>query len=943
MGAVEPALGMQVSETRSVCCYCGTGCGVIIETVGAKVGSKVGSGETAKIINVRGDPDHPANFGRLCSKGASLHLTTQRTGRALVPELRTSRAESRVPVSWDTALDTAAERFAAIIKAHGPDAIAFYISGQLLTEDYYVFNKLARGLVGTNNIDSNSRLCMSSAVAGYKATLGSDAVPCSYDDIALSDLFLLAGSNTAWAHPIVFRRIEDAKVKNPELKIIVVDPRHTDTAAMADLHLAITPGSDVILYSTMLHVMLWEGLVDEAFIAAHTTGFSTLRDKVRELTPAAAAATCGVAADDIVKAARWFGQAKAPLSMWCQGLNQSTHGTSNNAALIHLHLATGKIGQPGMGPFSLTGQPNAMGGREVGAMANLLPGHRDLSNAADREELAALWGVPSIPDQPGKTAVELFDALHEGKIKAVWIACTNPAQSMPDQTKVREALVKAEFVVVQDAYADIETATFADLLLPAASWGEKEGTVTNSERRISRVRAAVSPPGEARPDWEIAAEFARRLGGKLGEKLGTPKVLPTGRADDTANRLFKFNDAAEIFAEHVGLTVGRDLDMSGMSHAILEKNGPQQWPFPQGAQGGQARLYADHRFATADGRALFAPLTFTLTAEATDARYPLRLTTGRLRDQWHGMSRTGRAARLAAHEPTPRLLLNMLDIERRGFKPGELARIKSRRGEIILPVSPSDELKPGQAFIAMHWGARSLSHAGVNQLMLSAFDPISKQPELKAAAIRIEPVELPYRLIALRAADDAQVADEQVLRWRDLLAKLLPSFDYAAVTLAGREHPFVMLSVANAMPLSKEMLDKLVAVLELEECTAYSDPHRAIVKRAKADATSDRLLGVLLAGETSAADWLRDLMASGQSIGELRRWLFAATAKPPLAMASAGRTVCNCFGVTETQINDLYRQGADLDALQAQLKCGTSCGSCLPELRRMGTPLAKAS
>ena len=928
---VESTIESQVSETRSVCCYCGTGCGVIIE--------KVGVGKTAKIINVRGDPDHPANFGRLCSKGSSLHLTTQRTGRALVPELRTSRTVSRAPVSWDTALETAAERFAAIIRQHGPDAVAFYISGQLLTEDYYVFNKLARALIGTNNIDSNSRLCMSSAVAGYKATLGADAVPCSYDDIALSDLFLLAGSNTAWAHPIVFRRIEDAKAKNPELKIIVVDPRRTDTAAMADLHLAITPGSDVILYSAMLHVMLWEGLVDEAFIAAHTTGFAAVRDKVRELTPAAAAPTCGVAAEDIVKAARWFGQAKAPLSMWCQGLNQSTHGTSNNAALIHLHLATGKIGRPGMGPFSLTGQPNAMGGREVGAMANLLPGHRNLLDVADREALAALWGVSGIPDQPGKTAVELFDAVHEGKIKAVWIACTNPAQSMPDQTSVREALVKAEFVVVQEAYADTETVAFADLLLPATSWGEKEGTVTNSERRISRVRAAVPPPGQARADWEIAAEFARRLGKKLG-------VGETAHSAKTG--LFNFTDTADIFAEHVSLTVGRDLDMSGMNYAILEKDGPQQWPFPQGAHGGQARLYEDHQFATVDGRAVFAPLTFTLTAEAPDARYPLRLTTGRLRDQWHGMSRTGRAARLAAHEPTPRLLLNATDIERRGFKPGELVRIKSRRGEIILPVSLSDELKPGQAFIAMHWGARSLSHAGVNQLMLSAFDPISKQPELKAAAVRVESVDLPYRLVALRAADVTDIAgathsaDEQVLSWRDQLARLLPEFDYAAVTLAGRDHPFVVLSVAHATPLSKEMLDQLVAVLDLAECTAYNDPRRAIAKRAKTDTTNDRLLGVLLAGETAAADWLRELMVSGQPVGELRRWLFAATAKPPLAMASAGRTVCNCFGVTETQINDLYRQGADLEALQAQLKCGTSCGSCLPELKRMGSALVKS-
>jgi assimilatory nitrate reductase catalytic subunit len=928
-GSVKP-LESLIHETRSICCYCGTGCGVIIQTSG-----KVGDGDTAKIVGVRGDPDHPANFGRLCSKGASLHLTTQLTGRALTPELRASRAVSRTPTSWDTALDTAAGRFAAIIEEHGPDAVAFYISGQLLTEDYYVFNKLARALVGTNNIDSNSRLCMSSAVAGYKATLGSDAVPCSYADIALADLFLLAGSNTAWAHPIVFRRIEDAKAKNPELKIIVVDPRRTDTAALADLHLAITPGSDVVLYSAMLHVMLWEGLVDEAFIAAHTNGFPALRDKVREITPAAAAATCGVAAEDIVKAARWFGQAKAPLSMWCQGLNQSVHGAGNNAALIHLHLATGKIGRPGMGPFSLTGQPNAMGGREVGAMANLLPGHRDLANAADREELAALWGVPSIPGQPGRTAVELFDALREGRIKAVWIACTNPAQSMPDQTKVREALVNAEFVVVQDAYADIETAAFADLLLPAASWGEKEGTVTNSERRVSRVRAAVAPPGEARADWAIAAEFARRL----GEKVMRSGIHSDG-AGETANRLFNFANTSEIFAEHVSLTVGRDLDMSGMSHAVLEENGPQQWPFPQGAESGRARLYADHHFATADGRAQFAPLTFSLNAEAPDARYPLRLTTGRLRDQWHGMSRTGRAARLAGHEPAPRLLVNAVDMQRRNFKPGDLARIKSRRGEIILPIAASDEMKPGQAFVAMHWGARSLSHAGVNQLMQAAIDPLSKQPELKHAAISIERVALPYRVVALRAADSSEADEELILRWREQLSACLSEFDYAALTLAGRDHPLVMLSIASAEPLTATALDRLTATLDLQGSTAYRDPSRNIVKLAKIDSASDCLQGVLLAGETAAADWLREQVASQQPLGDLRRWLFAPIAQPPVATPAAGRTVCNCLGVSESQINELLRAGASLASVQEQLKCGTSCGSCVPELRRMSQQFA---
>ena len=926
MGAPEPLL----RETRSTCCYCGTGCGVVIETVGA--------GAAAKIVGVRGDPDHPANFGRLCSKGASLHLTTQLTGRALVPEYRATRGEDRRPVSWDTALDAAADRFAAIIREHGPDAVAFYISGQLLTEDYYVFNKLARALVGTNNIDSNSRLCMSSAVAGYKATFGSDAVPCSYEDIALADLFLLAGSNTAWAHPVLFRRIEDAKAANPDLKIVVVDPRRTDTAAMADLHLAITPGSDAILYSAMLHVMLWEGLVDEAFIAAYTSGFAALRTQVRELTPAAAAASCGVSAADIVTAARWFGAARAPLSMWCQGLNQSVHGTANNTALIHLHLATGTIGRPGMGPFSLTGQPNAMGGREVGAMANLLPGHRRIDDPADREELALLWGVPSIPATPGKSAVELFDALHEGTIKAVWIACTNPAHSLPDQTRVREALQRAEFVVVQDAYADIETAAFADLLLPATTWGEKEGTATNSERRISRLRAAVTPPGEARADWAIAADFARRLESRLAsvrpelvEGRASTMLSPNGL---TRTSRFSYENVEEIFAEHAATTVGRDLDIGGLSHAVLDRHGPQQWPYPDGAKAGQARLYGDHSFATADGRACFIPLSFNLTAEAPDARFPLRLNTGRLRDQWHGMSRTGRSTRLCAHEPAPRLLLHPADLERRGFKEGDLARVSSRRGEIVLPLAASDELKPGQAFAAMHWGGRSLSHAGINQLMLSATDPVSKQPELKHAAIRLERTELPWRLVVLRAAGSA-APDEQLLLWRERLARFLPDFDYAALTLAGRDHPLLALHVASATPVSEETLAAIIAVLDLGDSTEYRDPQRGIVKMARIDATGDRLQGLLLAGETAAADWLRDLMLSGRPLGDLRRWLFAPVVRPPAGMALAGRTVCNCFGVTDSEIKDLFGKGLDLAEVQAQLKCGSSCGSCLPELRRM--------
>ena len=950
---------------------------MIISSVAQQQNAPVGADNTPSlgtkgIINVRGDPDHPANFGRLCSKGSTLHLTTQITGRALHPELRVTRNEPRRRVTWDTALDTAVERFADIIKTHGPDAVAFYVSGQLLTEDYYAFNKLTRALVGTNNIDSNSRLCMSSAVAGYKATLGADSVPCSYEDIALADLFLLTGSNTAWAHPIIFRRIEDAKAANPDLKIIVVDPRKTDTAAMADLHLAITPGSDAVLYAAMLHVLLWEGLIDEQFISQHTTGFSELRAQIREISPSAAAPICGVNADDIVKAARWFGTAKAPLSMWCQGLNQSIHGTSNNAALIHLHLATGKIGQPGMGPFSLTGQPNAMGGREVGAMANLLPGHRALNDADDRSELAALWGVPGLSATPGKTAVEMFDAIRDGKIKAVWIACTNPAHSLPDQAKVREALQAAEFVVVQDCFADTETCAYADLLLPAATWGEKEGTMTNSERRISRVRKAVEAPGEARADSEIVVDFARRLEAKMNKSVGaddtplseapnllftpsppagegggegagqsswvispSPQPSPAGGEAAKPHTLFPFTTAAQIYDEHVATTIGRDLDIGALSHAKLDEIGAQQWPFAADATQATQRLYQDKKFATPDGRARFVKLDLSLTAETPDAKFPIRLTTGRLRDQWHGMSRTGRSARLYAHESAPRLLMHASDVARRNLVDGQLARISSRRGSIVLPVASSDELKPGQAFAAMHWGARSLSHSGINELMPSAFDATSKQPELKHAAVRVEPANLPWRLVAMRVV--ANEANESLLHWRNRLSPLLKFFDYAALTLAGRDDAVLKLNIASAEALSAEALAAICCAFEfdLSAMTSYTDHSRSIIKHADIDKASGQITALLFAGETAATDWLADLMLARQPLGESLRYLFAPTAKIPNAPPTASRTICNCLGVTEAQILSVIESGADLPALQSKLKCGTECGSCLPELRRM--------
>ncbi len=895
------------SEVRSTCPYCGVGCGVVI------------SHHAGNILDVRGDPDHPANFGRLCTKGATLHLTARPESRVLYPEMRAGKALPRARVNWDRALDTCADRFASVIRDHGPDAVAFYVSGQLLTEDYYVFNKLAKGLVGTNNIDTNSRLCMSSAVAGYKQTLGADAPPASYEDIDHADLLLIAGSNTAFAHPILYRRIEDARAnKGDALKVVVVDPRVTDTALEADLHLQILPGTDIALYSAMLNVILWDGLVNREFIAASTSGFDNLREAVREMTPAAAARICGVSEADIITAARWFGRAPAALSLYCQGLNQSTHGTHNNAALINLHLATGQIGKPGAGPFSLTGQPNAMGGREVGGLANLLSAHRDLANPVHRAEVARLWGVDEVPATAGKTAVEMFEAVGAGKIRALWIACTNPAQSMPDLAAVRNALRTAEWVVVQEAFGNTDTAAFADLLLPTTTWGEKEGTVTNSERRISRVRAAIPGPGETRHDWQIAAEFARRLGERLGKA-------------DLAKRMFPYETAEQVWNEHRESTRGRDLDITGLTWPILESRGPQQWPFAEGAATGLQRLYGDGRFPTPDGRARFVVTPHRPVAEPASAAYPIALNTGRLRDQWHGMSRTGRVARLFNHAEEPRLAMSAADLARRGISDLEVVLVKSRRGCFFVRAEASGSVRTGQAFMPMHWGSQFMKGMGVNGVTNPAFDPYSKQPELKAAAIEVTRAKLPHRLVAMRRLDAGAAA-----LLVESLKPLLETFDYATLTLAGRDDTLVMLRAYSSTPVTEEVQDAIDRLLGLDEPASvmrYVDAARRIEKAARIDA--GRMTGVCLAGETAAAEWLKGMMLGGASMEAVRPWILAPISSPPKGSADRGRVICNCFDVALSEIEADAVAGMSLAQVQSVRKCGTSCGSCLPEVKRI--------
>ena len=939
---------MMAHETRSTCPYCGVGCGVIIHSEGDQ------------ITGVRGDPDHPANFGRLCTKGSTLALTASanvtRQTRLLQPMRREHRHGQANPVSWDNALSFAAESFAQIIKEHGADAVGFYISGQLLTEDYYVFNKLAKGLIGTNNVDTNSRLCMSSAVAGYKQTLGADAPPTCYDDVNHAQCIFIVGSNTAYAHPILFRRIEDAKfgtpsgrAANPNLKIIFCDPRRTDTAEIADLYLPIQPGTDVSLFNGMLHIMLWEGWTDNAYIAAHTTGFDALKTTVRDYTPDIVAETCGIKKEDLFSAAKMFATSAATLSLYCQGLNQSSSGTAKNAALINLHLATHQIGKPGAGPFSLTGQPNAMGGREVGGLANLISAHRDMANPEHRAEVAKLWGLDvvgrDVPSKPGKTAVEMFQAAADGEIKALWIACTNPAQSMPDQATVRRALERAELVIVQEAFATASTCDYADLLLPATTWGEKIGTVTNSERCISRVRAAVNAPGQTRHDWQIAVDFAFRL-----ERLldASPTLFPYSLTNEAEG-------VEAIWNEHRESTRGRDLDITGMSYAMLDA-APQQWPLKTGEAVGKARLYENGIFPTADGKAKFANTIYNPVAEPRESRYPFSLTTGRLRDHWHGMSRTGTIGRLFGHVAEPTVQMNANDMARRLLKDGDLVHVTSKRGSIVVPLQASPEVAVSQAFIAMHWGSEYLSGlssvgeplAGVNAITTSAYCPTSKQPELKHAAVKILKADLPWSLLAM-----AWLPAGESLKARELLKPLMNAFAFTSCVPFSNNTPLadqgaaregVLFRAATHIVPPDELLIQIEKILGLtsHDVLHYADKKRGQRRTAKLSRIADHaeLTGFLLAGDTSAEAWIKTVLEGELPAQTYGRLLLSPGAKAPVAVAARGKLVCTCLNVTAASIeahladatgNDTER----LAGLQAALKCGTNCGSCLPELKRM--------
>ena len=702
-------LSQEHLSVSTTCAYCGVGCGV----------KATPNGDGG--FDIAGDAAHPANFGRLCVKGSALGETIGLEGRLLHPMMRDDGALRQV--SWDHALDHIAARWQAIVDEHGPDSVALYVSGQILTEDYYVANKLMKGYVGSANIDTNSRLCMSSAVAGHKRAFGEDVVPVNYDDLELADMVVLVGSNLAWCHPILFQRLMRAKEARPEMKIVVVDPRRTATCELADLHLPVRQGTDVWLFNGLFSYLADIGAVDPEFVAEHTNGLEAAL-AAASLTPEEVSRVCRVNLHDLMEFYESFAATAKVITGFSMGVNQSGAGTDKVNSIINCHLIGGRIGQPGMGPFSITGQPNAMGGREVGGLANMLAAHMDLDNAEHRDAVQSFWDSPRIASTPGLKAVELFNAVEAGRVKAVWVIATNPVVSLPNADQVRRALSKCELVVSSDVVLATDSNEYAHVLLPALAWGEKDGTVTNSERRISRQRAFLPAPGEARADWQILAQFAQRLG-----YAG-----------------FEYGSARDIFAEHAALSAWRNSAadiprafnigaLASLSASAYDALPPTQWPAHAtvaahaAATASGQRPFADGRFSHPDRKARFIPTPPRAPSNAPDEDFPLALNTGRVRDQWHTMTRTGRAPKLADHIPESFVDMHPQDALLCGVKEGELARISSQWGAMIARVQHGGGIARGSAFIPIHWNNQTASDARVGALVNPVVDPISGEPD----------------------------------------------------------------------------------------------------------------------------------------------------------------------------------------------------------------------
>jgi assimilatory nitrate reductase catalytic subunit len=862
----------------TTCPYCGVGCGIQ-----GRVGEAT-----------KGDPHHPANFGKLCSKGSALHETIGLQGRLLTPQVHGRDA------TWQEAINEVARQFRSCIDQNGPDSVAFYVSGQILTEDYYLANKLMKGFIGSGNIDTNSRLCMASAVAAHVLAFGEDVVPACYEDLELADLIVFAGHNAAWTHPVLHRRMEGQKERGQ--KHVVIDPRRTDTAVNADLHLALKPQSDIRLWSGLAAYLLEQGGVDWAYIEAHTNGIDDLRTSLyaNDQSLFAISKDCGLSVADTQQFFDLFVQTPKTVSLFSQGLNQSTQGVDNGLAIINAHLLTGRVSKPGASPFSITGQPNAMGGRETGGMATTLAAHLDFSDK-DRATVGRFWGAPYVAAKPGLKAVDMFEAVANGKIKALWVMATNPALSLPDSNLVELALKRCSFLVVSEVTAQTETTRHAQVLLPALAWGEKDGTVTNSERVISRQRAFLPPPGQARADWRIIADVAFAMGYQNG---------------------FNYQSASEVFTEFAALTNfenkgARALRLGPLANLTAqdyENLAPTQWPV-LASRDSSERPFESGRFSHKDGRARLIPVTWAGPKRATTRQFPLALNTGRLRDQWHTMTRTGLSTRLMRHAPEPIVDVHQDDAATFGLIDGGLCKVETSFGEAILRVRAGVTQTKGTIFVPMHFSDAFAPSARANRLTSPDVDYRSGQPEFKHTPAKISPVDV---------------------TWRGFLAvqeRLDPPSDiwWARAPEAGG-HLYELSGSCDGASLG-DYVASLTAGFGNADIIETMDSTGRFARLAF---LVDRHLVAVFAGSSQKGlpqrAWLLEQL--GKVPDEMTRVQLLAGGVTS-GLREEAPVVCACFNVTLPEIQAYHAKHphADVNEIGRALNAGTNCGSCRGEIQ----------
>ena len=884
-------------SVKTTCPYCGVGCGVDANI------------KNQKMIAVSGDTKHPANYGKLCVKGSALHETMGDHERLLYPSINGQQ------VDWPTAIAATADKLNSIRLEHGPDAIAFYLSGQLLTEDYYVANKLAKGFIGTANVDTNSRLCMSSAVAGYKRAFGSDAVPCNYQDLEQCDLLIITGSNAAWTHPVLYQRMVAAKRNNPSMKIVVIDPRRTATCDLADLHLPLAPGSDAFIFNGLLNYLANTDGLNKTYIAEHTEGFQQALTPVDGHSIDWVAEKTGLSTADLKQFYQWYKTTEKTITFYSMGVNQSSSGTDKCNAIINCHLATGSIGKAGAGPFSITGQPNAMGGREVGGLANMLAAHMDYS-PQHIKTVGDFWQAENMAQHAGLKAVDLFDELALGNIKAIWIMGTNPAVSMPNANKVKAALEHCDTVIVSDCVAQTDTTATANILLPAMGWAEKSGTVTNSERRISRQRGLLNAAGEARADWWIMSQVAQQMGFLNGFNYQSPRDVFVEHAALSAyensygQTTTHKQQSSRLF--NIGL-------LSELSELEYDQLRPMQWPITTDAPSGTRRLFTDNQFNTASGKAQFVPLTAQLPQQRLSKKFPLALNTGRIRDQWHTMTRTARSPRLLEHTDCPTLTINPSTAKQYNLQQGDLVNLATRSGSVQVIAELSHAMAPQHTFMPMHWSDQYASNARVDSLIAPIIDPISGQPEFKYTPAQINKI---YVMTWASIVTHQPINCDEFLYWHKSDLKQGTGYVYQVASIK----PFnwqkfisAHATTNNIKPLAFEQFSNSNEQDERFICYTESAVELAIYSHS----SRERLPKI---------SWLQALFE--KSLMASSYW--ALLTGEDYKQCNSGKMICSCFKISQERIVDAIESGAHSSSeLGTELKCGTNCGSCIPELNTL--------